>query len=77
MAQVCVLKVWTMDAVVPSMQELVHLALDQLSKGMPEAVAAAAVDVDTVHTGTECYFVAVDMIEKAHNGTWKKSDAVL
>ena len=74
-----------MEVVVPSMQELVHLALGQLLECMAETVvvvvvaAAAAADiaVDTAHPGKNCYYAAVGTIELDHNETVKKSGVVL
>ena len=73
-----------MEVVMPSMQELVHLALGQLLECVAETVvvvvvAAAAADiaVDTAHPGTKCYYAAVGTIEMDHNETVKKSGVVL
>ena len=81
-AQVYAIKAQTMEVVVPSMQELMRLVLDQLLESVLETavgVVAAAADTaaDTVHPGTKCYYSAVGTIEMDHNETVRKSGVVL
>ena len=90
-AQVYMTKLQIMEAVVSSMLELVHPALDRPLEGMIETAAAAAAasdavadtdvadddaDADIVHIISKHYSTAVSTIEMDHNETGKKYGAV-
>ena len=71
-SQVYVIKAQTMEVVVPSIQEPVHLTPDQLLEGVLETAAAES-DLDAAHHGTKCYYAAGGTIVMDHNAILKKS----